>query len=67
MKILLLDIVRTSLEDVWPSVEHALGLQYISASLKQRFGDEVEIRLDTIVSRTGFPRDERDQVRRLLE
>ena len=28
MKILLIDIVRTSLEEIWPSVEHSLGLMY---------------------------------------
>ena len=51
MKILLIDILRTSLEEVWPSAEHSLGLMYLAASLRERFGEEVTTRIWTLVSR----------------
>ena len=40
MKILLIDILRTSLEEVWPSAEHSLGLMYLAASAKKEFKDK---------------------------
>ena len=35
MRILLIDILRTTLEEVWPSAEHSLGLMYLAAVLRQ--------------------------------
>jgi len=45
MRILLIDILRTSLEEVWPSAEHSLGLMYLASSLRKQFGEEVSTRL----------------------
>ena len=45
MNILLIDILRTSLEEVWPSAEHSLGLMYLSASLKKQFGSKLNIKM----------------------
>jgi len=51
MKILLVDILRTSLEEVWPSAEHSLGLMYLASALKQKFVDDVHIVLQTLISK----------------
>lgn len=53
MKILLLDILRTSLEEVWPSAEHSLGLMYLAASLKEEFKDKVNLKIETLISKPG--------------
>lgn len=53
MKILLVDILRTSLEEVWPSAEHSLGLMYLSSSLKNYFKDAVAIKILTLISKPG--------------
>jgi anaerobic magnesium-protoporphyrin IX monomethyl ester cyclase len=53
MKILLVDILRTSLEEVWPSAEHSLGLMYLASSVKRECGDECEVKIWTLVSRQG--------------
>lgn len=67
MKILLIDILRTSLEEVWPSAEHSLGLMYIAAALKRAYGDEMEIRIWTLVSRPNRPDADRESVRAQLD
>jgi radical SAM superfamily enzyme YgiQ (UPF0313 family) len=51
MRILLIDILRTSLEEVWPTAEHSLGLMYLAAALKREYGDAVTISIRTFVSR----------------
>jgi anaerobic magnesium-protoporphyrin IX monomethyl ester cyclase len=51
MRLLLVDIVRTSLGEVWPSVEHSLGLMYLASAVRQHFGGVVETRIATLVSR----------------
>ena len=51
MNILLIDILRTSLEEVWPSAEHSLGLMYLASSLKKQFGDRVGVKIWTLVSK----------------
>jgi len=51
MKILLVDILRTSLEEVWPSVEHSLGLMYLASVVKSRFGNLVQVEIWTLISK----------------
>jgi anaerobic magnesium-protoporphyrin IX monomethyl ester cyclase len=68
MKILLIDILRTSLEEVWPSAEHSLGLMYLSSALKSAFGASVDVRIWTLVSRPRQPeQDRRDLLAQLEE
>lgn len=67
MRILLIDILRTTLEEVWPSVEHSLGLMYLSAALKKEFGNRLDIRLSTLISKPRQPEVERSVVGRLLD
>src|SRR5512135_3341646 len=66
MKILLIDILRTSREEVWPSAEHSLGLMYIAAALKREYGDDMAIRIWTLVSRPRRPDADRESVREQL-
>jgi len=67
MKILLIDIVRTSLDEVWPSVEHSLGLMYLAATARQRFGSSVEVRIWTQVSKPDSEATEQERVLEQLE
>jgi len=67
MRILLIDILRTALEEVWPSVEHSLGLMYLAASLKRQFHDKVKIRICTLMSKPKQMDNDRDKVLKLLE
>ena len=67
MRILLIDIVRTSLEEVWPSVENSLGLMYLSAAAKQRFGDRIDVRVRTLISKPKLRAQESGTVRAHLE
>jgi anaerobic magnesium-protoporphyrin IX monomethyl ester cyclase len=67
MKILLFDIVRTSLEEVWPSVEHSLGLMYLSAAVKQQLGALVDVRVRTLISKPKLSAQESATVLRHLE
>ncbi len=67
MKILFVDIVRTSLEEVWPSVEHSLGLMYLSSVLTQSFGDRVRLRISTLVSRPSRAAEDRNWAMTFLE
>ncbi|NIO16400.1 MAG: radical SAM protein [Deltaproteobacteria bacterium] len=67
MRILLIDILRTTLEEVWPSVEHSLGLMYIASSLKKQFGNRVTIRIWTLISKPNQHDDERRKTREILE
>jgi anaerobic magnesium-protoporphyrin IX monomethyl ester cyclase len=60
MNILLIDILRTSLEEVWPSAEHSLGLMYLSASLKKQFGNQLNIKIWNLVSKPN--RSEIDKI-----
>ncbi len=55
VKILLIDILRTSLEEVWPSAEHSLGLMYLAASLQKQFGERVDFSIWTLISRPHQP------------
>ncbi len=55
MKILLIDILRTSLEEVWPSAEHSLGLMYLASSLKKEYDGRAEVRIWPLVSRPHQP------------
>ncbi len=67
MKILLIDILRTSLEEVWPSAEHSLGLMYLASSLKRVYGDAVDLKIWTLVSKPHQPEHDRQEVRSQLE
>jgi anaerobic magnesium-protoporphyrin IX monomethyl ester cyclase len=67
VKILLIDILRTSLEEVWPSAEHSLGLMYLAASLKKEFGNGVEAKIWSMVSRPRQPDHDATSVLEQLE
>lgn len=67
MKILLIDILRTSLEEVWPSAEHSLGLMYLAAALSREYDDGVETRIWTLISRPNRPDEDRESVRGQLD
>jgi len=67
MTILLIDILRTSLEEVWPSAEHSLGLLYLAASLRRRFGDAVTVHIRTLVSKPHLPDADRMALIHFLE
>jgi radical SAM superfamily enzyme YgiQ (UPF0313 family) len=68
VKILLVDILHTSLEEVWPSAEHSLGLMYLSATLKRKLGGDAEVRIWTLVSKPRHPeRDARSLGDQLVE
>lgn len=67
MRVLLIDIVRTTLEEVWPSVEHSLGLMYLSSSLRQQFGDQVEVKIHTLVSKPKLRDHEATSMRAVLD
>jgi anaerobic magnesium-protoporphyrin IX monomethyl ester cyclase len=62
MNILLIDILRTSLEEVWPSAEHSLGLMYLSSYLKKQFNNLVEIKIFTLISKPNQSSDDRKVV-----
>jgi radical SAM superfamily enzyme YgiQ (UPF0313 family) len=55
VRILLIDILRTSLEEVWPSAEHSLGLMYLAASLKREFGRSADVKIWSLVSKPRQP------------
>lgn len=67
MRILLIDILRTSLEDVWPSAEHSLGLMYLAATLKQRFNKEIDVKIWTLISKPHHLDDDTMSVREELD
>ncbi|MBE0642729.1 MAG: radical SAM protein [Bacteroidetes bacterium] len=67
MKILLIDILRSGLEEIWPAAEHSLGLMYISATLKRHLGDEVDVVLRSLISLPHHPDADREAMARLLE
>jgi anaerobic magnesium-protoporphyrin IX monomethyl ester cyclase len=62
MRILLIDVLRTSLEEVWPSAEHSLGLMYLASSLRKQFGEAVSTRLWTLVSKPRQPEADQQAV-----
>lgn len=62
MNILLIDILRTSLEEVWPSAEHSLGLMYLSSYLKKQFNNAVTIKIFTLISKPNQSSNERRMV-----
>ncbi|MFC1628486.1 B12-binding domain-containing radical SAM protein [Gemmatimonadota bacterium] len=67
MRILLIDIASTTLEEIWPSVEHSLGLMYLSSALKHRFGDRFRLKIWTLISRPNRFHTEADAALRVLE
>jgi len=62
MRILLIDIVRTTLDVIWPAVEHSLGLLYLAAAARRAHGDQVVITIRTLVSNPYTADTERRQV-----
>ena len=62
MRILLIDIVRTTLDVIWPAVEHSLGLLYLASALREVHGDAVEISIRTLVSNPYTEDTERTEV-----
>jgi radical SAM superfamily enzyme YgiQ (UPF0313 family) len=67
MKVLLIDILRTSLEEVWPSAEHSLGLLYLATAAKRRFADDVDVKIWTLVSKPQRPELDRTSLLEQLE
>jgi len=67
MRVLFIDVLRTSLEEVWPSVEHSLGLMYLSAVLKREFGTGVDIRIRTLISKPNQTETERCHVNEMFD
>ncbi|MCX6142773.1 MAG: radical SAM protein [Ignavibacteriales bacterium] len=67
MRVLLIDILRTSLEEVWPSAEHSLGLMYLASSLKKEFDSRVDVKIWTLISRPHRPGDDGVALREQLE
>jgi hypothetical protein len=67
MRLLLVDIVRTALGETWPGVEHSIGLMYVAAILRARFGGRVTVRIHTLVSRPGHDEAERAEIRGILD
>ena len=67
MRVIFIDVLRTALEEVWPSVEHSLGLMYLSAALKREFATGVDIRIRTLISKPNQPEIERFQVGAMLD
>ncbi len=62
MKVLLIDILRTSLEEAWPSAEHSLGLMYLATVLKSKFEKSVQIKIWTLISKPNQPEIERESL-----
>jgi radical SAM superfamily enzyme YgiQ (UPF0313 family) len=50
MKILLVDILRSGLDDIWPAAEHSIGLMYLSSVLKRRFGERIDVKIRSLIS-----------------
>ena len=50
MKILLVDILRSGLDDIWPAAEHSIGLMYLSSVLKKSFGEQIEVMIWSLIS-----------------
>jgi radical SAM superfamily enzyme YgiQ (UPF0313 family) len=50
MKILFVDILRSGLDDIWPAAEHSIGLMYLSAALKRRFGERIDVKICSLIS-----------------
>ena len=67
MRLLLIDIIRTTLEEVWPSAEHSLGLMYLASCLKRRFQSNVTLRIWTLVSRHNRVHDEKEALLKQLK
>lgn len=67
MKLLLIDIVRTTLDDVWPTVEYSLGLMYLISSLDMDIQSRINPRIWTFVSRDTFSERDRNQLLKQLE
>ena len=67
MRILLVDILRTSLEEVWPSAEHSLGLLYLAGALKRAHGGRISLRIRTLVSKPSQPGADTTAMLRHLE
>ena len=67
MNLLLIDILRTSLEEVWPSAEHSLGLMYLAACVRRQFRDAMEVKIWTLVSKPNLADHDKKAVREQLE
>jgi len=67
MRILLIDILRTTLDVIWPAVEHSLGLLYLAAAARREHGDRVEITIRTLVSNPYTAETEQRQVEHWLD
>jgi len=66
MKILLIDIVKSSFEEMWPAVEHSLGLMYLASNVRKQFQDKVTVHIQTLVSKPNQNEIEQIRVQSLL-
>lgn len=66
MNILLIDILRSGLAEIWPAAEHSLGLMYLSSTLKAHFGTRLQIDVQSLISLPGHPDRDREAMRALL-
>jgi anaerobic magnesium-protoporphyrin IX monomethyl ester cyclase len=67
MRVLLVDILRTSLEEVWPSAEHSLGLMYLAAVLRKQFDGMVILKIWTLISKPHQSDEDTTAVQEQLE
>lgn len=67
MKILLVDILRSGLEEIWPAAEHSIGLMYLSSALKKHYGSRISVRIRSLISIPHHPEDDKYNMLQKLE
>jgi len=67
MKILFVDILRSGLHDIWPAAEHSIGLMYLSSVLKKNFGEQLDIRIWSLISLPERAAEDREAMRLKIE
>ena len=67
MKILLVDILRSGLEEIWPAAEHSVGLMYLSSVLKKRFGNRINITIWSLISIPNHTEEDKDNMLKIYQ
>ena len=62
MLILLVDILRSGLDDIWPGAEHSIGLMYLSSVLKKRFGDMIDVKIWSLISLPNYLNEDHENM-----
>jgi radical SAM superfamily enzyme YgiQ (UPF0313 family) len=62
MKILLIDILRSGLDDIWPAAEHSIGLMYLSSVLKKKFGERIDVKIKSLISLPNRGEEDHEQM-----